>query len=552
MYLLENSVLQRELLLNLRRKRAFLLLLGYLAVLGFVVYFAWPQAERVDLVQAQASQRLVNLFFAWQFLLVSLLAPSFAAGAITAEKERQTYEMLLASPMRPAAILLGKWLASLVPLAILVFSSLPIVMLCLPLGGTSFYEVLAAYLALLLATIAFGMVSLACSSYFQRTVAALTVSYLVILPGALALAFFWQSAAGAFRLLALVTVLPAATLVLCVFLFRQTAQRLLHPPDLGSEGRDVIDEDRERREAVFLVIHRGQFPDNLFAPAKRDDLLEDGANPVLDKEMRSEVFSQGTLMLRVVIQISMLLAIPLMFYCFYYDDPGLAPWYVNYVVLFNVLVGPVFSAGAITSERERQTLELLLTTALSPWQILWAKLFSGWRVSAVLTSFLLWPLLLACLLVPDYWSNLLSMAWYVLIVVVASVATTTIALAMSVVCRTSMMSLVLSYLVLVVLFAAPPAVGYFAQAFFPQAPWTEWLPRASITSPFSAALSVPLEIDARDTFDASAARLMTFDGRRNDGSAWRVYRWYTLFYLIALPALVLGMTRLFHSRWRVV
>jgi len=40
------------------------------------------------------------------------------------------------------------------------------------------------------------------------------------------------------------------------------------------------------------------FPDKLFAPAKRTDLMEDGTNPVLDKELRSEIFSQGTLMLR--------------------------------------------------------------------------------------------------------------------------------------------------------------------------------------------------------------------------------------------------------------
>ncbi|MBX3411079.1 MAG: ABC transporter permease subunit [Pirellulales bacterium] len=548
MYLRENSVLQRELLLNLRRKRAFLLLLGYLAVLGAVVYVAWPQEKQIDLMTSAASQPLVNLFFAAQFLLVSLLAPSFAAGAITGEKERQTYEMLLASPLRPAAILLGKWLASLVPLVVLIFASLPIVMLCLPLGGTSFYEVLAAYAALILAIVAFGLVSLACSSYFQRSVAAHVVSYLLILPAALALAAFWQTTSGMFRLVTFATVLPLATLAICVPLFRRTAQRLLHPPDLGAEGREVVDEDRERREAVFLVIHRGQFPDNLFAPAKRDDLLEDGANPVLDKEMRSEVFSQGTLMMRVVIQISMALAIPLMFYSFYYDDPGRAPWYVNYVVLFNLLVGPVFSAGAMTSERERQTLELLLTTALSPWQILWAKLISGWRVSAVLTSFLLWPLLLACVLVPDYWNNLPAMAWYVVIVLLASVVTTTVALAMSVVCRTSMISLAMSYLVLLVLFAVPPAVQYFSEEFLPDSPWTARMPAASITSPFSAALSVPLEIE-QSPFRRNATT-MTFDTA--EYRAWPVYRFFTAFYVVTIPLLVAGMTWFFRRCWRVV
>ncbi len=65
------------------------------------------------------------------------------------------------------------------------------------------------------------------------------------------------------------------------------------------------------------MIQRDQFPDKLFAPAKRDTLLEDGVNPVYDKEIRSEIFSQGTLMLRVVIQVSMLLAIPLMACCLY-------------------------------------------------------------------------------------------------------------------------------------------------------------------------------------------------------------------------------------------
>ena len=118
--------------------------------------------------------------------------------------------MLLASPLRPAAIVLGKLLASLAPLAILIFSSLPIVMLCLPLGGVSLYEVLAAYLALMLSVAAFGMISVACSSYFQRTAAALIVSYLLILPLALVAVLSWVAwpAAGEFRLFMTVTVLP--------------------------------------------------------------------------------------------------------------------------------------------------------------------------------------------------------------------------------------------------------------------------------------------------------------------------------------------------------
>ena len=76
------------------------------------------------------------------------------------------------------------------------------------------------------------------------------------------------------------------------------------------------------------MIRRDQFPDRLFAPPKRTGLLPDGANPVYDKEMRAEIFSQGTLMLRVVIQVSMFLAIPLMAWCLYLR-PQHAAWWVR-------------------------------------------------------------------------------------------------------------------------------------------------------------------------------------------------------------------------------
>ena len=260
-------------------------------------------------------------------MLASLMAPSFAAGTITGEKERQTYEMLLASPLRPAAIVLGKLVAALTHLAVLIFSSLPIVMLCLPLGGVSLYEVLAAYLGLIVSVITFGMISMACSSYFKRTAAAAGG----LLPA--------DPAAGPGRGAAVVLAVELRHVPAdaddhrraggrrwrsAIALLANTCARLLHPPDVGSEGKEVVDLEQEAKEAVGLVIQPHQFPDKLFAPAKRDTLMPDGANPVFDKEIRSEIFSQGTLMLRVVIQVSMLLAIPLMAVCLYMF-PGLRP-----------------------------------------------------------------------------------------------------------------------------------------------------------------------------------------------------------------------------------
>ena len=135
MFRFDNPVLNRELLVNLRTARAFVLLFLYIAVLAVVVYFAWPNQARLKISESpETTRNLVDLFFLGQYVLAALMAPSFAAGAITGEKERKTYEMLLASPLTPAAIVWGKLVAALTHLTILIFCSLPVVMLCLPLG----------------------------------------------------------------------------------------------------------------------------------------------------------------------------------------------------------------------------------------------------------------------------------------------------------------------------------------------------------------------------------------------------------------------------------
>ena len=546
MYLVENPVLQRELLVNLRMGRAFILLLLYQALLGGVVYFAWPQDTRLDLTansrSVQQTRRLVDLFFVGQYVLASMMAPSFAAGSITGEKERKTYEMLLASPLRPAAIVLGKLIASLTHLGVLIFASLPIVMLCLPLGGVSVYEVLAAYLGLIVSVITFGMISVACSAYFQRTSASLVVSYLLILPMAIIGVMVWMQLAdeGFFRLMLILTVLPAAAAAACIALFFNTSVLLLHPPDVGSEGKEVVDLEQEAQQAVGLVIQRDQFPDRLFAPPKRDDLMEDGDNPVYDKEIRSEIFSQGTLMLRLVIQVSMLLAIPFMAVCLYIW-PQYAPWYISYVVMFNMLVGPVFSAGSVTSERERETLDLLLTTIITPWNILWGKLIAGLRVSSVLTLFLVWPVLLACIMVSIYWPNLLSVAAYLAIVLITCLTTAVLALFCSVLFKKTSSALMTTYMVIIVLFCAPLAANFFAQTFFADAPSAPIIANAGLTSPFSAAFSVPLDLGVSNDLAANAEA----------AGSWSLFLAYVAFTLGLNAVLIMTMMWLFNTRWRV-
>lgn len=96
----------------------------------------------------------------------------------------------------------------------------------------------------------------------------------------------------------------------------------------------------------------------------------------------------------------MLLTIALTEFLLFFK-PELAHFYIVYVIMFDMPVGPVFSSGSITQERERRTLRLLLTTLLGPWRIALAKLVAALRITTVLTFVLTEQLFLAYALIPE-------------------------------------------------------------------------------------------------------------------------------------------------------
>lgn len=541
MLLVDNPVLQRELLTNLRAPRAFVLMLVYQIALAAVILIAYPRDVRIDLSRESASaQRLVDFFFVGQFAIASLMAPSFTAGSITGEKERKTYEMLLASPLRPWVIVSGKLIAALTHLVVLIIGSLPIIMLCLPLGGVSIYELLAAYMGLVFAIFLFGSISIFCSSYFKRTSSSLVVSYVFILPILLLGVFAWLalSSRGDLRLILTTTAVPILCTVFSSVLLSVTARRLLYPPDVGSQGNEVVDLEKEQREAVGLVIQRDQFPDNLFAPPRRKTLMNDAANPIYDKEMHAELFSQGTLMLRLVIQLSMVLAIPLMAILLFWF-PNLASYYVGYVLVFNLLTAPVFTAGSITGERERQTLDLLLTTTISTWQIMWGKLISGFRVSFVLTAFLMFPMVLGCIS-PELSRNWKAMLAFFAICIVASLFNSVLSLFISTLVRRTSTSLMACYITLLVLYCLPLAIYFLVWNFAPSDSDVEHLRYFGITSPLMASDSVPM----------TSVQSGVSTARAKIGS-WPLVFSYFGITLVATGVLLAVTSWLFRSRWRL-
>lgn len=68
--------------------------------------------------------------------------------------------------------------------------------------------------------------------------------------------------------------------------------------------------------------------------------------------------------------------------------------YPVYLLLFVLLISSAFSATSFSGERERKTLDLLASTPLSPWQVVWGKAIAALRGSLGITGLLAVPYLI--------------------------------------------------------------------------------------------------------------------------------------------------------------
>ncbi len=181
-----NPVLVKELRGRMRGPRAYLFLTGTLALLGVVTYGLYRLARLSTQSMGSGPPGAVigqGMFTGLVFLtllVICAIAPSFTAGAISGEHERKTFDMLMATPLRPASVLFGKLIASLSYVALLVLAAVPLVSLSYVFGGVATEDMLQALLLLLGYALTFSVIGLFFSTLFRRTGRATVASYITL------------------------------------------------------------------------------------------------------------------------------------------------------------------------------------------------------------------------------------------------------------------------------------------------------------------------------------------------------------------------------------
>src|ERR1700722_14232222 len=98
-----NPILLRVVETGGKRKRDLLIRCAYLGLLIIVVLFSlYSNGDISDTNLAELAKTSVKVFTNLSFLqlgLVALLSPIFTAGSIMQEKDSQTYDILLATPL---------------------------------------------------------------------------------------------------------------------------------------------------------------------------------------------------------------------------------------------------------------------------------------------------------------------------------------------------------------------------------------------------------------------------------------------------------------------
>lgn len=199
----------KELRGRMRGRRAFVILTVYLLLLAG---FAWMMALILErqyaaalggsaaFASAQIGRGVFGALLVLETALVVALAPAFTAGAISLEREKQTLDMLAATPISSVALVLGKLISALTYVFILIFASIPLTAIVFVFGGVSPDDVVRGYLVLVATALGLGSIGLFFSALIRRTQAATIATYFAVVAvtaGTFFVSYFWNAMTGA-------------------------------------------------------------------------------------------------------------------------------------------------------------------------------------------------------------------------------------------------------------------------------------------------------------------------------------------------------------------
>jgi ABC-type transport system involved in multi-copper enzyme maturation permease subunit len=393
--LFAGPLFSREALTLPRQLGHYLLRSGYVAALFILMYtigqvaFGWQQVRNIGDI-ARFGSLVFLIFSVLQLLLVLFFALLFAAGRVAQEKDARTLILLLMTDLRDRELVLGKLTASLLVVAVLLAASIPVFVMVHMLGGVGLDQI-AWSIALCAATgLAAGSWGSLVAFWREKTFQTLAISVLgtVLFLGSVeAVVGFAGSASPLGEWVGLLN--PFRALLGVLDPFRQMS-------DVGEAVRVSAAPSVAALVALSVLLNtltimrlRVWNPTKSVyesASAKQDEETATKAahrpiwkNPVVWREIRTRAYGRKIIIVKLAY---CMLAAATVYEMIQTSGSGtlilgmISPTGFAFVglSLLSLMLINAQAVTAFTSERDAQTLELLLVTDITAREFIYGKL----------------------------------------------------------------------------------------------------------------------------------------------------------------------------------
>ncbi len=192
--MLIGPVFSREIVTAPRRPRLYISRAAYVSALLVLVCTAWLLVTGTQIVRnlgdmARFGAMLFQIIAPLQLGLAIFFSALLAAAGVAQEKDRRTLVLLLLTNLTNSELVLGKLLASLLNVLVLLAASVPLFMLSALLGGVSFMQIARVFAVTLATVVVAGSLGSTMALWREKTFQTLALTALVLV--------FWLGAGEA-------------------------------------------------------------------------------------------------------------------------------------------------------------------------------------------------------------------------------------------------------------------------------------------------------------------------------------------------------------------
>jgi len=183
--LFAGPIIARELVTTPRPWRYYLWRASFSCALFILLWTAWQsiigwQDVRELGVLARFGGVLYVMFALLQLTLMLFFAPLSTAAAVAYEKDRRTFNLLLMTSLSDTEIVVGKLVAGLLNILIILGASVGLLSLCALLGGISFGQVASLFAVTAASGVAGGAMGLLIALWRDRTFQSIALTILMV------------------------------------------------------------------------------------------------------------------------------------------------------------------------------------------------------------------------------------------------------------------------------------------------------------------------------------------------------------------------------------